>query len=121
MWNKKSAELVFVSKTENEKGTPIDKEIKKIVACDEMGAWSVNYYNAMNRRMQSANNLRVNEYYTRDFKEEDIIYQLKFVFFEGRKYEVKNVLIDKQSRLKRILDIEEVNVNVKVIRPKVFN
>ena len=115
MWNKREVDLIFVAKTKNAKGTPIELETIKKVRCDEMGAWSVNYYSNQNRRMQLSNNLRVDESQVDDYLHEEKVYQLKYVKFNGRKYQIKNILIDKKLRRKKILDIEEVNINEKVI------
>lgn len=97
MLNKKECTLVFETLSSDSKRNPTrDKETKDI-RCDEVDKFSVFYYGD-SRSLSDSINLRVQKHH--------ISKDIKQVEYEGLVYLVKNVLDDKNSRLKVILDCE---------------
>lgn len=104
MIKKRECVLVFVEESQNEIKSPIKIEHHHSVICDDMGTWSSNYYVDRNRDMMKSVNLRVQEFhlYSNDG-------QLRFVDFNGTRYEIKNVLNDRDKGIRfKILDCQEL-------------
>ena len=67
------------------------------------------YYNEKGRSQQLSLNLSVNEYLTTPFNnEKGVIMTLYQVMVGNTRYIVKTVLNDRQNRLRKVLDCEQV-------------
>lgn len=101
MLKKVVCNLVYITKERDESGIPINKEVKKQVLADDIGNWSSAYYQTRERSMQKAVNLSI----ARDYVNEN----LEFVEYKGKKYILKDTLIDKnRGDFFVILDLEEM-------------
>lgn len=109
MWNKEEVTLIYECLTKNENKSPITIKMERIAKCDDIGQFSNNYYNNRQRTMRGSNNLRINEYHIKDITEDGNVYELKYVKYKGNKYQVINILNDKITRSKVILDIQMLN------------
>lgn len=108
MYIKSIADLIYISQSKNENGSPIELEIVKTVKVNETETFSSRYYNDEQRLMRLSRNLIVPTYYVKDIQENGLNYELSYVNYEGKKYKVRNILKVKHTRLNMLLDIQEL-------------
>lgn len=98
---KAECELVFLTTTIDDKGSPHTEEHKKLVICDERKQFSARYYNEQERSMRGGLKLSVASYYVTD--------DLKRVVYKGKTYDVKNIMSDNIGGERyTVLDCQEV-------------
>ena len=97
-------ELVFIKEYADENKNPINIERKVKALAREKGAFSSYYYQGdKNRSMEVSNNL--------EFDKEllsEAAGHLRFLFFNGYKYKVINILKSKSNPRKIIADVERI-------------
>lgn len=108
MYIKSIADLIYISQSINENGSPIELEIVKTVKVNETETFSSRYYNDEQRLMRLSRNLIVPTYYVKDIQENGLNYELSYVNYEGKKYKVRNILKVKHTRLNMLLDVQEL-------------
>lgn len=108
MYIKSIADLIYISQSKNENGSPIELEIVKTVKVNETETFSSRYYNDEQRLMRLSRNLIVPAYYVKDIQENGLNYELSYVNYEGKKYKVRNILKVKNTRLNMLLDVQEL-------------
>lgn len=90
-------------------GNPIDTFVERKARARVEQTFSYFYYNEKGRSQQLSLNLGVNEYLTTAFKAENgAIMTLYQVIVGNTRYNVKAVLNDRKSRLRKVLDCEQV-------------
>lgn len=99
---KNQCDLVYVKEDIDDDLNPFNVETKKTVKCDDIGQWSSRYYEDRNRDMMISRNLRISRSYL-----DSCHGQLRYIEYKCVRYEVKQILNDKQRKMKCILDIEE--------------
>lgn len=97
MLNKKECTIVYKTLTNDDDRNPVTNTESKVVRCDEVDRFSVFYYGD-SRSLSDSINLRVQKHFVNK--------NIQQVIYENLVYKVKNVLDDKNSRLKVILDCE---------------
>ena len=102
---KTECDLIYIDEGTDENHNPIDSEHKKHVKCDDLGQWSSSYYEDRNRDMMLSTNLRISRNYLKNCNG-----QLRYIDYKNIRYEIKQILKDKERKLKCILDIEEYKV-----------
>lgn len=108
MFIKSQCELIYQGQGILSNGSPTILEIKKTVRCDEMETFSNNYYNEQQRNMRLSRNLVLPTYLTWDIEEDGRTYELMYVIYNGKRFKVRNILKQKNTRQRMILDIQEV-------------
>lgn len=100
---KRACDLIFIEEKTDDDHNPYEDEHVLHVKCDDMGAWSSSYYEERNRDMMLSNNLRISKFYLKHCHG-----QLRYVDYQNIRYEIKQILKDKERKMKCILDIEEL-------------
>lgn len=110
MQHKTAAELIYVAMDRSENGSPVFKEISKVVRVGVLDNFSANYYFERGRDMRKNLRLVVNTYHTTDFVQDGLTYELKFVIYKDTKYTVENIMAHylrnyKKDTMTRDLDL----------------
>lgn len=108
MFIKSTVELIYVSQSVAENGSPVELTYSQTVKCDEMETFSNYYYNDQQRNMRISRNLVIPTHYCDDIILTDSRYELMYCNYDGRKYKIRNILKMKGTRTQMILDCEEV-------------
>lgn len=110
MQHKTEAELIYCALGTAENGSPINKEISKVVRASLLDSFSANYYFERGREMRDNIRLCVNIYHTYDIEEDGLSYSLMYVKYKGKKYTVENIMAHylrnyKKDTMSRDLDL----------------
>lgn len=101
-------ELVFINQTNDADGNPVITEYKETVKCTLTDSFSLNYYQNQNRDMRRSKNIKVAKFSVLSRYIDGNYYQLEFANISGRRYKVANILLDRNTSLMSLLDLEEV-------------
>ena len=110
MQQKSEAELVYCRIDRAENGSPVKREIKKLVRVGILDNFSSNYYFERGREMRNSLRMVVNVYLTYDVIADDKRYSLKYVDYHGKRYAVENIMAHylrgyKKDTMTRDLDL----------------
>lgn len=110
MQQKSEAELVYCRIDRADNGSPVKKELKKLVRVGILDNFSSNYYFERGREMRNSLRMVVNVYYTYDLIADDKRYSLKYVDYHGKRYAVENIMAHymrgyKKDTMSRDLDL----------------
>lgn len=100
--------LVYLHQSNDEDGNPTIEEYTHVVKCSLIDAFSLNYYQNQSRDMRRTRNIGVAKHYTFDHVDGDKRYKLEFADLGTTRYKITNILLDRNSSLKMILDCDEV-------------
>lgn len=101
--------LIYTGRTEKSNGSPVDLVITEDkVKCDVMETFSQNYYAQNQRIMRLSKNISIPKLFAEDRFKDGIRYELSHVEIHHIKYRIQNILIHRESSLKRILDCQEL-------------
>lgn len=105
------AELIYVAPSKAENGSPTELRITRTMRIKEIKTFSRNYYTASGinqRSMRYSKNFVVPFWATEDIIEDGKRYELVYIYYQGLKYHVKEVLKYYMTELRMVLDCEEV-------------
>lgn len=108
MFIKSAVELIYEGQGVLDNGSPTILQISEVVRCDEMETFSNSYYNEQQRNMRQSRNLVVPTYLAWDRTQNNVTYELMYCNYDGKRYKVRNILKDRSTRQRMILDIQEV-------------
>lgn len=104
-------DLIFIEDGKKANGSPLNIELTLAgIRCEDVGRFSLNFYQNQpdNRTMRLSDTLRIPEYYERHFAQSNPNAKMMYVVYQGRKYHIKQILADRDTRRYILLDIEEV-------------
>lgn len=104
---KATVKLIYVGLGIDASGNPQTLTIERTANVNIEEQFSNYYYRNNERNMRKSKNISLANYFAIDIEDNDIIYELQFVVYNGLKYQVREVLRHKSSML-RILDLQEV-------------
>lgn len=108
MYRLNNCSLVYKRNSRDANGNPTVLAIEKVVKCTVMDSFSLNYYQNQQRDMRSSRNIVIAKPYTFDHVVGDDHYQLEEVKFDGRRFKVQNILLNRNSAITSILDCQEI-------------
>lgn len=103
--------MIYVAKTKDEKGSPVEKRIPKSMKVRRDRNFSLNYYvtiGGAQREMRNSVNLVVPIEATKDIIRDNLRHELLYVDYDKRHYRVKEILNYYKSGIRCILDCEEL-------------
>lgn len=102
---KTSAELIFERNSRSAAGSPERTEVVPylLARVEDIGTFSRAYYNEGDRNMAESVNLRIRTDHL-DYLDAD--HQLIGLIYKDKRYAIKTILNDKETRRYRILDCE---------------
>lgn len=109
MYVKSVANLIYTSSGKLSNGSPVMlTQREENVLVDEAETFSNQYYTDSQREMRLSRNLIIPVYLMSDKIVSGVRYELTNVEYDSRLYKVRNILKVKGTRLKMMLDIQEV-------------
>lgn len=100
--------LRYVHQTTDNNYNPIIEIEDRIVKCSLMDTFSLNYYQNQTRDMRNSKNIVVAKNHLLNVEKDNKFFQLEYVLFGNKKFKIMNILKDRKSSLKAILDCQEV-------------
>lgn len=111
MFHYGKAELIYISSSAKDTGSPTELKITKTCKVTETKQFSLNFYSSANgkqRLMRKSKNIVVPINFTEDIVQDGKRYELTYVNYNNLKYQVHNILNYRKSGLRMLLDIEEL-------------
>lgn len=109
MYIKSIANLIYTANGKLSNGSPtiLEKRIENVLV-DEAETFSNQYYTDSQREMRLSRNIIIPVHLVSDQIQAGVRYELTYIEYDSLKYKVRNILKVKGTRMKMLLDVQEL-------------